>query len=249
MKRIVLLLVLLLISSNAYTEARVIRTYRPIPYNRGFNPFVRPSSSYFGVGRYNFNNGYYGNYYNRYSNYNNNWRNSRYYYPTRYYNNNYPRPTYNNYYRPQNVNAFDKFHNLNRSIHRYNSSPTRVYRLNRSDIASNIKPVSYTTNANQKDPRLSLVFAFNQPFRILYQFVQRNLPEGFPVAFRTCPAAPEGLLFLYAEIPAGNTKNGGPHRYQPAQSEQGAYSKGFSGRQQGQCGFRPFVFGCHPAYR
>ena len=157
MKRIVLLLVLLLISSNAYTEARVIRTYRPIPYNRGFNPFVRPSSSYFGVGRYNFNNGYYGNYYNRYSNYNNNWRNSRYYYPTRYYNNNYPRPTYNNYYRPQNVNAFDKFHNLNRSIHRYNSSPTRVYRLNRSDIASNIKPVSYTTDANQKDPRLSLV--------------------------------------------------------------------------------------------
>lgn len=157
MKRIVLLLVLLLISSNAYTEARVIRTYRPIPYNRGFNPFVRPSSSYFGIGRYNFNNGYYGNYYNRYNNYNNNWRNSRYYYPTRYYNNNYPRPTYNNYYTPQNVNAFDKFHNMNRTIHRYNSSPARIYRLNRSEVASNIKPVSYTTDVNKKDPRLSLV--------------------------------------------------------------------------------------------
>ena len=157
MKRIVLLLVLLLISSNAYTEARVIRTYRPIPYNRGFNPFVRPSSSYFGIGRYNFNNGYYGNYYNRYNNYNNNWRNSRYYYPTRYYNNNYPRPTYNNYYTPQNVNAFDKFHNMNRTIHRYNSSPARIYRLNRSEVASSIKPVSYTTDVNKKDPRLSLV--------------------------------------------------------------------------------------------
>ena len=48
-------------------------------------------------------------------------------------------------------------------------------------------------------------FAFSQPFRILYQLVQRNLPEGFPIAFRACPAAPEGLLFLYAEIPAGNT--------------------------------------------
>ena len=72
-----------------------------------------------------------------------------------------------------------------------------------------------------------------------------NLP---PVAFRTCPAAPEGLLFLYAEVPAGNTQNGGPHRYQPAQSEQGTYSKGVSGRQQGQSGLRPFVFWRHPAY-
>ena len=54
-------------------------------------------------------------------------------------------------------------------------------------------------------------FAFSQPFRILYQLVQRNLPEGFPVAFRACPAAPEGLLFLSAEIPAGNTQHGGPH--------------------------------------
>ncbi len=74
---------------------------------------------------------------------------------------------------------------------------------------------------------LFLCVRFQSAVSYLYQLVQRNLPEGFPVAFRTCPAAPEGLLFLYAEIPAGNTQHGGPHRYQPAQSEQGAYSKGF----------------------
>ena len=36
-----------------------------------------------------------------------------------------------------------------------------------------------------------------------------GISPSFPVAFRACPAAPEGLLFLSAEIPAGNTHMAG----------------------------------------
>ena len=162
MKRIVLLLVLLLVGSNVFAATRVIRTYQPIPYNRGLNPFVRPCAPCHGYNHYNnYNNSYYRNYYNGY----NNRYGSRYYHPTRYYNNynhhnNYTNTGYNNnYYRPQRVNMFDRIMNMNRTIYRDTTYPGRskIHRINRSNIADNIKSVSYSKDANSKDPRLSLV--------------------------------------------------------------------------------------------
>lgn len=147
MKKIALLFALLLLGLNAYAAPRVIRTYQPIPYNRGVNPFVRPCPSC-GSGYYY--NGYTPRYYNNYNHHYNSYNNR--YYPTHYNN-----TGYNTYTPTQNVNVFDRFHNLNRTIQRNNYYPgrTTIYRLNRSDISNNIKPVSFTTDS--KDQRLTLV--------------------------------------------------------------------------------------------
>lgn len=128
MKKLVLILALLLLGINSYAATRTVTTYRPIPYVRSSNPFVRNSM-------YNNNRYYYGNHNRNY--YNNRYYNSGYnYYPR---NNgiwgfrSYNRPYYNDYYRP---GLFSRF--------RF-----------RSKIDSGIVNVAY--NQENNDPRISLV--------------------------------------------------------------------------------------------
>lgn len=137
MKKIVLLLALLLIGSNAYSATRVYRTYKPIPYNRSVNPFAQPCPAC----EHNYYHGNYNrNYYNP--------RNNNYY--PRYRNSGY------NYYPQQN--SYSRFRNLNRTMYRnnYYSRPSMINRF-RSHAQSSYVPVSYNNDTNVKDPRLSLV--------------------------------------------------------------------------------------------
>ena len=131
MKKIILLLLLLVFGLNAYAATRTIRTYRPIPYRRSSNPFIRPYNTY------------HGRYYDR--NYN------RAYYNNRYYNSGY-------HYYPRRSGISNGLRILNRPAYRSNFyfGPRFGSRFRfRSEMASAYVPVSY--NSDVKDPRVSLV--------------------------------------------------------------------------------------------
>lgn len=131
MKKIILLLLLLVFGLNAYAATRTIRTYRPIPYRRSSNPFIRPYNTY------------HGRYYDR--NYN------KAYYNNRYYNSGY-------HYYPRRSGISNGLRILNRPAYRSNFyfGPRFGSRFRfRSEMASAYVPVSY--NSDVKDPRVSLV--------------------------------------------------------------------------------------------
>ena len=133
MKKFVLLLAVLMIGSGAYSESRIIRTYRPLP--QSYNTPCHRCGHYYNHPNY----GYRG-----------------YGYNPRYVNSSYrPYNGYNgyNYSRPGTINRFFN----NRSIFRNNNfSPSqRAFDRFRSDADSGIVPVANIKPLKSNDSRLS----------------------------------------------------------------------------------------------
>ena len=137
---------------SAYAETRIIRTYQPaMMYNHHANPFMIPCPSC----RNTYYNG--ANYYPSYT--------RTYYggYNSNYFNNRYYPPVYNNQVYEGNsrndFGTFDKIRAINRTMYRDISTPysPRVYRLNRSDISNNVKPVSYKYSDKAQSSDISRV--------------------------------------------------------------------------------------------
>ena len=168
MKKAVLLLIILLFAPSVTAVPRVIRTSRPIPpYNRGLNPFIRPSYGYYrrpynNYYRHSFIRPYYGNSFGRIYN--------RTYYPVYYGTNTYS--TYRPYeeYEVQNSTSnttnlsteekplYDKFFTMRRTLEqesKYNPEQVLNYRL-KSVSGDSIVEVANNENYT-KDPRLSQV--------------------------------------------------------------------------------------------
>ena len=168
MKRIVLFLVLMLAAPEVLAVPRVIRTYRPVPYNR--NPFVRPYYRNFGSGYNRYYNRFYGGNFIRPYYYGNSFGRiyGGHYYPV-YEDSSYYRvsetPQYESYSGEDEKSVKDKmFENvftMERKLHKEGAVvddpdlSCRMKSLSENELAS-IVPVT-DVKKDLADPRLSLV--------------------------------------------------------------------------------------------